>query len=471
MSYTRQNKRSALILCFFLCLFITTGCAHKRLIHAAEDFTQQGRYEQAVEKYQKALRLKPDDQVTRQKLDAAQQSLDLWLDKLLTQAQAAKQQGLDGRALLLFAKVAQLRRSATALNQYKQLHRQLSDRHSYQIAIDYPGTLGSNPGLAVADIRLIAQADSSKDNQFSVKISHKPATFSSISAREEKVQQYVSGTATIANPDYLHLQDDIVNQRAHVHQLAADYDHQLHLSDKQQRQLLSQQQALARAKQQLAKSNNNPPLRRHLQQDIERIEKALQSAQNSYDKTRKKLDRLDHTMVESQHQLNRYLDELSYLPPTVAQNVLSDYVYDIETVTRSAAGGMTLGFSNGVTQAKNVSVSDSDESHEAHKRIKLDFNPVTLMDDNELTDRYYQKVAEQAAQSIARHAAQYRDGLRDRANRQSGIDEKMEAWVRYGISAKDGVDDHTARQMTRQLQQEFGIAGEFGVNILLHLFD
>ena len=47
----------------FLTLLVS-GCAHKKLINAGDDYLSQGNYQHAVEKYKKALDEKPKDAKT-----------------------------------------------------------------------------------------------------------------------------------------------------------------------------------------------------------------------------------------------------------------------------------------------------------------------------------------------------------------------------------------------------------------------
>ncbi|MFT4927848.1 MAG: hypothetical protein ACI8WB_003962 [Phenylobacterium sp.] len=470
--------------CLLLLLsgLFTTGCAHKQLIDAGEDHNRQGRYEQAVDQYQQALDLKPDDHATRQKLANAQQELDIWLDDVHTQANAAKRQGLDGRALLLFSKVAQLRRDQAAISQYKQLHQQLASQYRYKIAIDAPATLGANLARTLPDVQVIAKTPShnntynntnnntNPDNQFSVKISVDKPVFATSSKTLEKMQQYVSGVTAVPNPDYLHLQDDIAKQRQHIDQLSVQLDHEHEAVNNRARELNLWQKDLEIARLRVQQAPANSTQASRLQQEVNRVQQELNRVQQYYNRETKALDKTAAKLHHSKDGLIEQLNELSYLPPTRKEDILSDYFYPVEEVTRSASAKVTIRFNRQGAKSKNVTVSDSDESHDEQPLIKLAYNSIELISDKALGKNYYHKAREQAEQAIKRHALDYRDGLKNKANQMAGIDDKMEAWVHYGISSEKAIDSHTSQRMTSQLKQEFGVAGEFPINDLLHLF-
>jgi flagellar biosynthesis chaperone FliJ len=465
----RNISQIRILLVLFFAL-ITTGCAHKNLVEEGGDLNRQGRYELAVEKYTKALALKPKDRKTQQDLAFAQGELNFWLDGVLAQADAAKQQGLDGRALLLYSKVAQLRHDQHSLNQYKQLHRQLSDQSKYKIAINYPTTLGSNLGRSLSDVQVIMQAQNDMPNQFSVKLSYSKPQFTTGESQREKVKQYVSGTETVANPDYLHLQDDIANERDHINDFIGQYDHQRDDVDDQHRRVsnLRKDREIAQLKLGNATAGSNEYNK--WRNEVNRLNTAVSKADQTLSNYQSQLDKLDHKIASAKKSLNEYLNALSYLPPTVEQDVYSDYLYLVKEVTRTGSGKLIVAFKDGSKKSKTVSVSYTDKGHDEHEIIGLGFNPIKLLSDKKLARKYNDKSRKEAEQAIARNATDYRNNLRDSANQMAGIDEKLEAWVRYGLSGQNGVDGYTAKQIRSQLQQEFGIAGEFEANKLLQLF-
>lgn len=449
---------------------ISTGCAHKKLIDAGENFNNQGRYELAVENYQNALSIEPDDAKTRKDLAFAQQQLDLWLDNILIQADIAKQKGLNGRALLLFSKLAKLRQDQYALNQYKQLHQQLADQARYTLAVNSPKGLGNALGQSLADVQVISQISKTKANHFSLQLDFSQPVFATRSTLHKRKQEYVSGIETVANPEYLQLQQEIVDTRQHIHQDVEeiDYHHQQLNDSRRATNILAKDLEIGQLK--LANAAPNSSVYNHWQQQVSRLNKALSQAQQNVSNQRGELDELNLHFDKFERQLNKQLDTLSYLPPTAEQEVIDYYSYQVTEVTRTGSGQLKASFSDGVVKSKTVSASNSDEGHDEHPLIKLKHNPISLLSDKQLSAQYYQNTRKQAQQDIKNHLGDYRDNLKNKANQQPGIDDKFEAWVHYGLSGEHGVDRHTAGKMQNQLQQEFGIVGEFNINQLLYIF-
>ena len=470
MHYIRSLKFSSSLLLLLLSTLLLSGCAHKKLIDAGEDFNREGRYEQAVSQYRQALALKPDDRVTQLKLDSAQRKLDNWLDELFKQAKAAKQDKHHGRALLLFGKVAQLRRDSYALNQYKQLHQQLSNQYRYKIAVNSPTTLGANLGRSLKGVKVIKTVNKTNANEFSVTISHGQPTFDSSKKTMERKEQYVSGVVTVPNPDFIHLQQDIGEDRDRIEQLSNELDHQSQILKSRQRESDLLRKDLEIAKLRLQQSTAASPEYSRLQRNVDHYQQALNQSHRYYDKDAKAFDSIDKKLHNSQEGLSQHLDKLSYLSPTAKQDVLSDYHYEVDEMTRTASTRVTMTFNDQPAKSKNVTTSFSDETHDEHPRIKREFDPLALISDKKLTQQLYQQARKQAEQAIADHAKQYAENLKHSANQTVGVDDKMEAWVGYGLSDGSGVDQRTAYQMQHQLRQEFGIAGQFPINSLLDLF-
>ena len=471
----RHWYHSKLLLSFIMVCGLS-GCAHKNLIEDGQEFEQVGRYELAVQQYQRALELKPKDSKTRQKLAMAQQSLDFWLDDILRQADSAKAQGLDGRALILYSKVAQLRRDAHALAQYKSLHQQLKTQARYHLAINDSSQLGNNIGSGLADVIVTEQADTNQANQFALNIKVAQPAFKTTSTIKEVTQSYVSGSETVANPDYLDLQQHIGDHRNKIANLQNDYGHQRDELDELHHRLTWLEKDLQIARLSLAQAK--PRQQNYWRAEVDRRHHLVIDQQNRYNDARHHFSDLAKQIDAQRDELNEALNSLSYLPPTTEQDIHSDHSYRVEQVTRTATGQLTVSFdgaNNSFTHAdlvrsKTINASHSDEGHDEQPRLDLAFNPVTLQSDQKISRRYYQSSKEQAQNAIIKHLNDYRQHLRSRANQANGVDDKLEAWVYYGLSGSNGVDNSTQNAMARQLTQEYGVAGEFEINKLLYLF-
>lgn len=454
-----------------LLTLLSTGCAHKRLVKDGEDLNRQGRYELAVEKYKKALALKPKDKKTQQNLAFAEEELNHWLDEIYSQAIAAKQQGLQGRALLLYGKVAQLRKDSDAFSNYKQLHQQISEQAYYKLALHIPDDLSGNIARRLKHVRLIDKANQDNSNEFTAKINYSSPKFSSQKVKKQVTQQYVSGSETITNPDYTHLQQDIAEDRQHISEYTGKVDYQSHAVEDLRYHLrdLAKDKEIAQLRMNDAKPGSSQYY--HRRNEVNRLTAAISEKEHQLSAQNSKLDAFIHKLDDYRKVLDKHLNELSYLPPTVEQEVYSDHTYALKQVTKTAAGNVSLSVKNGPTKTKSVNVKATDETHKAQPVIELSYNPLVLPSDEDMTINYRQKVASEAESLITAHARDHRKNLKEQAQRQSGVDQKLEGFVRYGLSGDDGVEDQTARKMRRMLEQEFGITGEFRINQLLKLFE
>jgi len=458
---------------------LTTGCAHKRLIDDGEDFDRAGRYELAVNKYKKALALKPKDSKTQKKLQIAQNALDNWLEQLLVKADTAFEQGLNGRAMVLYSKVAQLSDNPHALAQYKMLHKTLKDQARYHLLINAPQQLGKNLGRQLADVTLVKQIDSQASNHFRLKVNAAKPSFKTTSQIKEVTQEYVSGVETVANPEFINLQDDINEQREQLDHYHSEYDHKLSDTNNAQHSLISFEKDLEIARLRLSRANPNSNNYRYWQGEVDRLHHQVTHYQRLHSDLRHQLDDINQHIAHGREQLDQALNALSYLEPTALQDIYSEHVYQVEQVTRKASGKLNVAFSGSTSsdfnhkdlnRSKTITAKAVDDGHQEQPLLNLDFNPISLPSDNKITNDYHQNSAEQVNVAIKQHLRDYRNHLRLKANRQNGIDEKLEAWVHYGLSDSMGVDDGSQNTIKRQLEQEYGIAGEFNINRLLYLF-
>lgn len=472
------------IILISLTLVLASGCAHQRLVDDGEELTNKGRYELAVQKYKKALELKPRDQKTRQKLEQAQYELDLWRDNLWAEADNAKDAGLHGRAMLLYSKVAQLSSHNSNINsevisEYKALHKTLKKQARYHLQVTNPQALGNSLGQQIADVIAIQQVDPQQTNHFRLKVHATNPELQTKSNIKEVTQSYVSGYETVANPEFHNLQNSIHDTRQELDSWQGDYEHKRVEYDRSHYHLVSLEKDLdiARLRRDQARPNSNNY--NYWRNEVDRLSHLVTHHRKEYNAISHQLDEINHHITAERQRLDHDLNALSYLSPTVEQEVYSDHHYQIEQLTRLALGKVKVEFSGNsasnferknLKRQKNITASASDDTHEEQPVLGLEFDPVNLPSDANMRKKYFDKAREQARQAITKHMKDYRQHLKQQANNQIGIDDKLEAWIHYGLSSANGVDDSTARTMRRQLEQEFGITGEFEINRLLYLF-
>ena len=280
-------------------------------------------------------------------------------------------------------------------------------------------------------------------------------------------------------PEFHNLQDSINDARQELDSWQGDYEHKRVEYDRSHHHLVSLEKDLdiARLRRDQARPHSNNY--NYWRNEVDRLSHLVTHHRKEYNAISHQLDEINHHITAERQRLDQDLNALSYLSPTVEQEVYSDHHYQVEQLTRLAQGKVKVEFSGNaisdfdrksLKRQKNITASASDDTHQEQPVLGLEFNPVNLPSDANMRKQYFDKAREQARQAITKHMKDYRQHLKQQANSQIGIDDKLEAWIYYGLSGADGVDDSTARTMQRQLEQEFGITGEFEINRLLYLF-
>ena len=472
------------LITLFIAVLTLSGCAHKQLIDDGEQHQQTGRYEQAINSYKQALKIKPNDKKTQQKLAIAQQALDVWLDNLHDAAQQAQAQNLPGRAMLLYSKIAQLRvdeaTGQSAIQHYKTLHQQLIKQSRYHLYAQGPSQFGEQFAARISDVIITNDEYNGGNNYFSLNAAISQPQFNTSSEYKTVTQSYISGYETVANPKFHDLQSEIAHNREQLEHYQADYNDKHAQADHAHLQLVTVEKDLEIARLRLNQTNPNSSNYSYWRNEINRLSHIADDKKHYYDDIRHQLDAINHQMDENRQHIDNALNELSYINPTVEQPIHAEHNYEVEQVTRVATGKLTVDFkgdnhslfgNKNLQRRKTINASHSDEGHQEQPILKLAFNDISLKSDQQISRQYYANGKEQARVAIKQHLNDYRRHLREQANQVAGIDEQLEAAIIYGLSGSDGVDRPTATNMKNQLIQEFGIAGEFDINKLLYLFD
>ena len=328
-----------------LCLGLLGGCTHQRLMEAGQQQYQQQRYEQAVASYQRALDEKPGDGQTRQQLTLAQRALDGWLADLRQAALQAEQQGEPAKALLLYAKVTQLNRDNDARQRYQALRQSLADAARFTAKLtDQQGLVGS---AVPTDLRLISDQPPQADNGFTLKLSLSTPQFQILQSTSERMQEYVTGYETVANPALLEAQHQI-------HSLQDEINDLQYRRDKLHRQLRDDDHHLANLQQQRQQQQHNlqyaaagSPLASQLQQQLKDLDHQLEDARHDRRKHQKKLDNKTHQLGDSRADLAATVVDLSVLPAVVQIPVYGKYHYQVEQLIHRLSATLQLDGSTG----------------------------------------------------------------------------------------------------------------------------
>ncbi len=454
---------------FILLFLVLSGCAHQNLMDDATDYLVQGRYELAVERYREALRLEPNNKETQRQLNQARQQLQTWLGKVKQAALQAQNERQQGKALILNAKLASLNHDQAALQNYNELYQNIKQKYQYQVVLSYPESLlGESLGYEIAGLQLVDQKSARANNRVNIQFSlSKPKT--RIRETEQIITtQYVSGMETIANPDYLHLQDDISKQRYTLD----DYHNKLtHLQKDQktlQYHLTAMEKDLQIAELRLSRVPVNSQRYADLQMQIQHLNDDIAGQKNILFKNEKKIKKAEKRYYRADQRLSKLLDELSYLPPTAEQEVYRDYQYPQQTLKQTITSQLIMNI-DGKTVQWPISLEESDQSHAAHPRIGLSRKKPNLQSRRHFELKLYQQARKVADAKLARQVAIYKQQILNSASQADSHNERFDLWIGSALAGAQGVNQDVARKIQQSLLLEFGQGGEWRINKLINL--
>ncbi|MCO7224961.1 tetratricopeptide repeat protein [Pleionea sp. CnH1-48] len=455
-------KKSFLLAVGFLLL---TGCAHQRLMDSAQDNMLEGRYEEAVNQYQQALKLEPDDQKTRAKLAQAQTHYRQWLGEVKKLAVSAEKQGLKGKALLLHAKLAAAQYDQSSLQRYNQLYADLKQDTQFLTRLKYNQRL-LQPELAngIAGLKVSTKA------KHRIEVLLAPVNIETRSFSERRSAEYVSGTETIANPEFLALQNSIYHQKeqaAHTRREARrfreDYRHL-------QRDTHQLEQELNRAISRRNQYPANSPEYQRWNREVNDTERDLRDIRRRADQAHDYWQREREQFIYLEDELNGMLHHLSMMPPTVIQDVYSTYEYDVTIMQRSAQSDLKVKVDDRIYNAP-ISLVDEDTEHQAHEIIGLGKKLAALKSKRQMTSDAHHE-ARLAAQSLIRQAvAEHKNQYLIKAAQPAVTpQQKFELYIRNALAGKEGASGSVTKDIQQHLQLELGIGGYFDVNRLISFY-
>lgn len=462
-----------LILPLFLLL---SGCAHKELLNDGDDYIVQGQYQLALEKYQKALDVKPKDVKTKQKVAQAQRNFDLWLDQIAAAAIQAEHDNLPAKAQLLYAKLAKHRNTLHYRQKQLQLAKQNADEFGLKVELNntLPQLNQSYDELA-GYISFIDKADGNKRSEISFSVTLSDTRFSTTSNKVSRRKEYISGYETIVNPDYQALQHDIVDLREVIKQTRND----LAVNEKQQQVEYTQLQLLLKDQQitelLLDKAIKNSKEYYRLAGELSELKQGVTSHQNRYNKNQKKLKKQTKKLAKYEHQLDDYFHALGEIPELVDVPLYSDYPYQVTITQQSAKAQMqvtTQRFRQTASQTESsrqypLIGTYRDESHPAFEQIALQQNPLKLKSKEQLSQILYTVGRKKLRELMTAELDTYQQALINQGNNSAQLSERLENWLLSGIVSQDGFSYQVQTKLNDQLMTEFGHGGYFEFTRLL----
>ncbi len=443
-----------------------SGCAHQRLTDNANSYVQEGRYELALQEYDRALALKPGNRDNQAGRDIAYRELSLWLDQLEQEAESAYNSQESGKALILYAKLFQLRKTPHFRERYQTLLHRVSQAQLLRLGLIYDADqLGRTFD---SSIRGLENIDAASDGQL---LSLKVGNYKQKTTFDEKMfsTQYLASIETLANPDYLHLQEKLHFGRDRLRQTKRDIKGLNARLTK-----LERKEVMSRQKLQMLESslgNIDPESSR-----FRKVQKSIDETQYSLDKVQGKIEVSEHDLEESRdalhhikHRQQDRLERLAFIPPTIEQEVFADYEYSVGYITQTMKADLKI-----VGQGKAVEQTavfvNTDSEHPAHPTIDLEEKQAFTISTEKMrrgADGEAETLARDYLEAVVETHRQRRLNQAVNANKPA---RRFEYWVAYLLAGDQSPDRQIENNVRRHLELEYGIVGEFPIAQLITLY-
>jgi hypothetical protein len=460
----------------FLLLFIISGCAHKKLMNAGNDYLSQGKYQSAVEKYQKALREQPSDAKTLAKLKQAQALFNGWLEQVEFSAQQAEKNHQLAKAQLLYAKLAKHRSEHFYHEKVMKLQQENLTEFGLNVYLDIKqpalNQSYSNEFEHVKFQNKPADSLAYKNNEIAVMFSFDGFSVDTNKRQELASKQYVSGYETIINPAYQDIQNNIVDLRIDIKGQNNKLAEQESLANVQDRDLLLMEKNLQIAQLLLEKTDNKSTRFYQLTNEINDLYILITKQKKNLGKTDKKIAKTIRKIKKYNHQLDDLFHQLEGTPELADVEVYSDYQYTVNITEQVALGElfMKVELTKGENRERHyeVTYTHEDKSHRRHKRIALKNDPLRLKSNNELKQLVFKQARNKVTQVIEDEVGLYQQSLLTQANRLGNLSEQLNIRLMASLVSQQPLPVSTYNSINQQLIIEFGSGGTFKVAELLN---
>ncbi|ABC28717.1 protein containing tetratricopeptide repeat (TPR1, TPR2) [Hahella chejuensis KCTC 2396] len=446
-----------------------TGCAHRNLIKDGEEYYAQGRYELAVEMYEEALKLKPNDKETQNRLQQARRDFTAWLNEVRRSANTAYDRNNLGKAMVLYGKVAQATHEQSAWDRYNSAYQTLATQHQFRIQLDSDRHIfGDDLGYGVAGLQIVKKANGKRDNEARVGMSRAPVRFNLSESVVHEVQQYVSGQVMVSNPDFIRLQGDVSDQRYQLDRAKDNLRDARRDFKRERRELESLERDLAREEKTLGKLSPADSQYDSQKREVERLKDKVSRQRDDVRRADDEVDKKGRRLDRADHKLDSLLTDFSIVPPTVLEDVYSDYHYERYILTKTASSALVMEV-DGRRSDTPVSVVSEDDYYDDHYTIGLTRKSAMVESDLDMESRLNSEVRIAAQNRLKAMVSDYKQSLLLKATQVVGNDDRFDAWVAHGVAGSPGVDGFLADKMRQYLERELGRGGELDINALLAL--
>ena len=453
---------------------LSSGCTHKRLINAGDDYLTQGQYQHAFEKYQRAMNEKPDNVETQQKFEQTKILFEGWLDKVERSAIKAEQNNDFAKAQILYSKLAKHRQTSFYRQKQRELYQQnLKDFGlKIKLAIAQP-QLNQTFGHRLDKVKFINTLNTDKMNEIFLAFSIAKVDLSTQTHKDRQSAEYISGYDTIVNPQYQEIQHDIIDQRTYIKELRSQLweFEQLDNAEYQELLLLKKDQEIAQLN--LEKTSAGSSEFKALKKQISNLHIQISKQRLIRSKTEKQLLKTQKKIKKQERNLDNLFDISQHTPELADVPIFTEYQYSVKTVNQLAKSSLTYTVQKGdlanFTREHHLQVKYSDKSHAAHQQIELNKDPLLLKSNNELKQMLYVKGREKVIELILNEVDNYQQKLITTANNEVKISRQLNQWLVAGIVSNHDLPSGTSNKVKQELSAEFGQGGYFKINELLEV--
>jgi tetratricopeptide (TPR) repeat protein len=278
----------------------------------AERLLGQRDYAGAITLYRAIyLQLPTHKRLVEEPLIAAKET---WADELRRRAEAAREEGLRGVALLYDAKIVELVPDDVVAERRRELHDGLLAEHSYTVRpvrkgrkSAYRDAVDALEAFAVdRAVRVTTDADAEVDA--TVRIDAARPKFEHRRDQRTASERYVSGTRQVPNPRYDRLQDRLNREERELN------DHE--------RDVVRYERDVSRYQSQVDREGRTP--------------NTTTGAEQNLDRARSNLSRAREDVIDQREELQRVREDLADEPRTRTEEVYSTHSYVITEHTLRA---------------------------------------------------------------------------------------------------------------------------------------
>ncbi|MCV6604055.1 MAG: hypothetical protein OIF34_02040, partial [Porticoccaceae bacterium] len=335
-------------------------------------------------------------------------------------------------------------------------------------SIDYTPQLyvKGDPALLANTIRPTQSYRAGQSNHLKLQVNASQPHFATEEFDATGSHEYISGTITRSNPDYLTLQDDLQTLHHKLEQLQ-DEAHYLHQGiDRKEHQLAGLKGALQEQRRMLETATPGTPSYSTIEGRIKELKQSVHYSKEQLAEQRDAYNDAHHHIEEYEDEYHHLEQALDDTPAEVLEDVYATYEYPLVEVVQSAT--LTLNFTvDGQQSGADVLYRYSDQVYSGSPRTGLESNPREPMSRAELRHNLFANAAQRVAEQAAIVAADYRQQLLDDALQQPDQQGKLDHLIRYALSS-DQPPEPQIRQLTnRLLRAEFGTGGTLDINELL----